>query len=75
MGSDAKAIVLRTGAAFSSRADALIALSVLQALFSEQKAPITGNRLFTTQILLTLLLNLKEYGAKAFQAIGLKSGL
>lgn len=42
IGSDAKAIVIRVGAAFSSGADAFIALSVLQALFSEQKAPITG---------------------------------
>jgi hypothetical protein len=42
LGGDAKAILLRTGAAFSSGADAFIAFSVLQAMFSEQKAPITG---------------------------------
>jgi hypothetical protein len=41
-GSDAKAILLRTGAAFSSGADAFIAVSVLQALFSQQKVPVTG---------------------------------
>jgi hypothetical protein len=36
------AILLRTGSAFSSVADAFIALSVLQALFNQQKAPVTG---------------------------------
>jgi hypothetical protein len=41
-GSDTKAILLRTGAAFSSGADAFIALSVLRAIFSQQKASITG---------------------------------
>lgn len=42
MGSDAKAILLRTGAAFSSGADAFIALSALQAIYGGQKAPVTG---------------------------------
>lgn len=42
LGSDAKAILLRTGAAFSSGADAFIALSALQAIFSGQKAPVSG---------------------------------
>jgi hypothetical protein len=42
IGRDAKAILLRTGAAFSSVADAFIAFSVLQAAFSEQKAPVSG---------------------------------
>jgi Domain of Unknown Function (DUF1206) len=42
IGNDAKAILLRTGAAFSSGADAFIALSALQALFSKQKAPVSG---------------------------------
>ena len=41
-GNDAKAMVLRMGTAFSSVADAVIVLSVFQALFSEQKAPETG---------------------------------
>src|SRR3954470_269004 len=42
IGSDVKAILLRTGAAFSSGADAFIALSALQAIFSREKAPVTG---------------------------------
>jgi hypothetical protein len=42
IGRDAKAILLRAGAAFSSGADAFIALSVLQATFSGQKAPVNG---------------------------------
>jgi hypothetical protein len=42
MGSDAKGILLRTGAAFSSAADAFIALSVLMVVFGGQKAPVTG---------------------------------
>ena len=42
IGSDTKGILLRTGAAFSSVADAFIALSVLQAIYSRQKAPVTG---------------------------------
>jgi hypothetical protein len=42
IGKDAKAILLRTGAAFSSVADAFIALSVLQAIFSGQKVPVSG---------------------------------
>ena len=42
LGKDAKAILLRTGAAFSSVADAFIAISVLQAVFSQQKVPVSG---------------------------------
>ncbi len=42
LGSDAKGILLRTGAAFSSGADAFIAVLALQAIFSRQKAPING---------------------------------
>lgn len=38
-----KAILLRTGGAFSSGADAFIAISVLQALFNRHKAPVTGD--------------------------------
>jgi hypothetical protein len=45
IGNDAKAILLRIGAAFSSVADAFIVLSVLQALFNQQKAPVTGEPL------------------------------
>lgn len=41
-GSDSKGILLRMGIAFSSLADAFIAFSVLQALFSLQKVPLSG---------------------------------
>jgi len=42
IGKDAKAILLRTGTAFSSAADAFIVLSVLRAIFDQHKAPVTG---------------------------------
>ena len=42
IGKDVKGILLRTGGAFSSGADAIIALSVLHAIFDQQKAPVTG---------------------------------
>ncbi|GAB4093660.1 DUF1206 domain-containing protein [Flaviaesturariibacter terrae] len=42
LGRSAKAILLRAGAAFSSVADAFIALSALQALYSTAKAPLSG---------------------------------
>jgi hypothetical protein len=41
-GKDAKAILLRTGGGFSSAADAFIALSVLAAMFAEQKPLVSG---------------------------------
>lgn len=41
-GNDAKGMTRRIGTAFSSVADAFIMLSVFQALFSQQKAPETG---------------------------------
>jgi len=42
VGKDTKGILLRTGTAFSSAADAFIVLSVLRAMFDQYKAPITG---------------------------------
>jgi hypothetical protein len=42
VGKDTKAILLRTGTAFSSAADAFIVLSVLRAIFDQRKAPVTG---------------------------------
>jgi hypothetical protein len=42
IGNDGKGILLRTGGAFSSGADAFIAFSALQAIFSETKTPVTG---------------------------------
>ncbi len=42
VGNDKSGILLRTGAAFSSFADAFIAFTALQAIFSENKAPVTG---------------------------------
>jgi len=43
VGNGTKGILLRTGAAFSAGADAFIALSALQALFNEKKAPENGS--------------------------------
>lgn len=42
VGKDAKAILLRTGGAFSSAADAFIAFSAISAMFAEQKVPVSG---------------------------------
>lgn len=42
VGNDVKGLLLRTGAAFSSVADAFIALSALQALYNHQKAAVNG---------------------------------
>jgi len=42
IGKDTKAILLRTGIAFSSAADTFIVLSVLRAIFDQHKAPVTG---------------------------------
>lgn len=55
IGSDAKAILLRTGAAFSSGADAFIALSALQAIFGQQKAPVTGEPILQRNVVAGLL--------------------
>jgi hypothetical protein len=50
IGKDAKGILIRAGAAFSSGADAFIALSVLQALFARQKIPVTGEPVHQRQL-------------------------
>jgi hypothetical protein len=42
LGKDTKGVLLRTGTAFSSAADAFIVLLVLRAIFDLQKAPVTG---------------------------------
>ena len=55
IGSDVKSILLRTGAAFSSGADAFIALSALQAIFSQEKAPVTGEPIQQQSIVADLL--------------------
>src|SRR4051812_31935538 len=55
VGSDAKALLLRTGAAFSSGADAFIALSALQAIFSQQKAPVSGEPILQRNMVADLL--------------------
>lgn len=55
VGNDGKGIMLRTGAACSSFADAFIALSALQALFNQQKAPVTGEPLQQRDIVAGLL--------------------
>jgi len=41
-GKDTNGILLRTGTAFSSAADAFIVLSALRAIFDQHKAPLTG---------------------------------
>jgi hypothetical protein len=55
LGRDAKAILLRTGAAFSSVADAFIALSALQAIFSGQKSPISGEPVLQRSLVADML--------------------
>lgn len=69
IGSDAKAILIRSGGAFSSGADAFIVLSVLQALFNRQKAPVTGEPVQQK----SLVENLLQYGWGPFfiTAIGI----
>lgn len=68
-GNDAKAILVRAGAAFSSGADAFIAFSVLQALFSAQKAPTTGEPTQQRQMASELLKT--EWGRIAIMVIAL----
>lgn len=68
VGNDAKGILLRTGAAFSSVADAFIALSALQALFNQQKAPKTGEPVQQRNIVAGLLEN--EWGTSIVVAVG-----
>ncbi len=60
VGNDKKGILLRTGAAFSSFADAFIALSALQAIFNQQKEPVTGEPLQQRALVADLLK--KEWG-------------
>jgi hypothetical protein len=55
IGRDAKAMLLRAGGAFSSVADAFIALSVLQARFSQHKAPVSGEAIQQQQLVAELL--------------------
>ena len=55
IGSDAKALLLRTGAAFSSGADAFIAISALQAIFGQQKAPVNGQPIMQRSMVAGLL--------------------
>lgn len=68
LGNNAKGIMLRTGAAFSSGADAFIALSALQAIFNEQKALKTGVPV-QQRALVSELLN-KEWGHTALVIAG-----
>lgn len=69
VGNDKKGILLRTGAVFSSVADAFIALSALQALFDRQKAPVTGEPIQQRALVANLL---ERDGGQVFViAIGL----
>jgi hypothetical protein len=69
IGKDTKGILTRTGAAFSSGADAFIALSVLQAIFDQQKAPITGEPVQQRNMVAHLLQF--NWGYIAVMAIGI----
>lgn len=68
IGKDAKGIMLRTGAAFSSGADAFIALSALRAVFDQQKAPVTGQPVQQRELVAHLLQT--KWGHMAVIAIG-----
>jgi hypothetical protein len=68
IGKDVKSILLRTGAAFSSVADALIAFSVLQALFNQQKAPITGEPVQQKNVVASMLIT--DWGRLVIIVIG-----
>lgn len=68
VGSDTKGILLRSGAAFSSGADAFIAFSALQALFQQQGARKTGEPLQEQRMVAGLLEN--DWGQPAVFATG-----
>jgi uncharacterized membrane protein len=68
VGNDKKGILLRTGAAFSSLADAFVALSALQAIYNHDKAPKTGEP-FQQRALVADLLQ-KEWGQVLLIAVG-----
>ncbi len=69
VGHNKKGILLRTGAVFSSLADAFIALSALQALFNRQKAPVTGEPVQQRAIVENLLA--ADGGQAVVTAIGI----
>lgn len=69
IGSDAKGLLLRTGVAFSSVADAVIALSVLQALYNQQKAPVTGEPVQQRDAVAGLLT--KDWGSTVVLIVGI----
>jgi hypothetical protein len=68
VGNDAKGILLRSGAAFSSGADAFIAFSALQALFQQQGARKTGEPLQEQRMVATMLEN--DWGQPVVFATG-----
>ena len=69
IGGDVKGIIIRTGAAFSSFADAFIAFSVFQALFSQQKALKTGEPVQQRNMAWALLEN--DWGAELMIAVAI----
>ncbi len=68
VGNDAKGILLRSGAAFSSGADAFIAFSALQALFNQQKASKTGEPVQQQRLVAGMLEN--DWGQTVVFIIG-----
>ncbi|MDQ3279189.1 MAG: DUF1206 domain-containing protein [Bacteroidota bacterium] len=68
VGNDAKGVMLRTGAFFSSGADAFIAFSALQSLFTQEQAPTTGEPVQQRSIVAGLLEN--DFGQVVVIAIG-----
>jgi hypothetical protein len=69
VGNDAKGIMLRTGAAFSSGADAFIAFSAFQALFDQRNSPQSGVPVQQRNIIAGLLE--QEWGQSLVIAIGI----
>jgi hypothetical protein len=69
IGNDFKSMMLRTGTAFSSVADAFIVISVFQALFNKHKAPQTGEPVQQRALVQTLLE--KDWGQPLIVAIGI----
>lgn len=68
VGNSAKGILLRAGAIFSSVADAFIAFSALQALFSHQKASRTGEPVQQQKLVAGLLEN--DWGQTVVLVLG-----
>lgn len=73
LGSDLKGITLRTGAVFSSVADAFIAFSALQALTGKKDTPSDGSPVQQRQLTATVMEN--SWGDTLIFALGIIMGL